>query len=111
MRYRRLGNTYLELSILGFGASSMGDVFGKRDPAVGKRAVAAALDGTLEVRSDWRVSPTGFPFRVVELPGTLSDPQVVAERRPVCDLGALRTPFAAPDGSIDYRCPAEPLAM
>ncbi len=44
MRYRKLGNTDLEVSILGFGASSMGDVFGKRDPADGKRAVAMALD-------------------------------------------------------------------
>ncbi len=44
MRYRKLGNTDLEVSILGFGASSMGDVFGKRDPADGKRAVDLALD-------------------------------------------------------------------
>jgi len=44
MRYRKLGNTGLEVSILGFGASSMGDVFGKRDPAEGKLAVALAID-------------------------------------------------------------------
>jgi NAD(P)H-dependent flavin oxidoreductase YrpB (nitropropane dioxygenase family) len=81
------------------------------DPALKRRVISATLDGSLDVRSDWRVSPTGFPFRVVELEGTLSDPQVVAQRRPVCDLGALRTPFAAGDGTIDYRCPAEPLAM
>lgn len=77
-----------------------------------KQAVlTAAAEGTLQVRSDWRASPTGFPFRVVELDGTLSDPAVVAQRRPVCDLGALRTPFARADGTIDYRCPSEPLAM
>jgi L-galactose dehydrogenase len=44
MRYRQLGNTDLEVSILGFGASSMGDVFGKRDPADGKRAVEIAIE-------------------------------------------------------------------
>ena len=44
MRYRKLGNTDLEVSILGFGASSMGDVFGRRDPADGRRAVDMALD-------------------------------------------------------------------
>ena len=76
-----------------------------------QRSIAAASDGSLVVRSDWRISPTGFPFRVVELPGTLSDPDVVAQRRPVCDLGALRSPFVRPDGAVDYRCPAEPLAM
>jgi NAD(P)H-dependent flavin oxidoreductase YrpB (nitropropane dioxygenase family) len=73
--------------------------------------VSAAVAGTLEVRSDWRASPTGFPFRVVELPGTLSDPAVAGARRAVCDLGALRTPFKRPDGEVDYRCPAEPAAM
>lgn len=76
-----------------------------------RSVITAALDGTLEVRSDWRASPTGFPFRVVELPGTLSDPDVVEARKAVCDLGALRSPFKRPDGQIDYRCPAEPLAM
>ena len=70
--------------------------------------IAAAVDGTLAVRSDWRASPTGFPFRVVELDGTLSDPEVAAARRAVCDLGALRSPFARPDGTVDFRCPAEP---
>ncbi len=44
MRYHQLGKTGLELSILGFGASSMGGVFGKRDPEEGKRAVAMAMD-------------------------------------------------------------------
>jgi L-galactose dehydrogenase len=45
MKYRPLGKTGLNVSILGFGASSMGDVFGKRDPEVGKQAVAAAIAG------------------------------------------------------------------
>jgi NAD(P)H-dependent flavin oxidoreductase YrpB (nitropropane dioxygenase family) len=67
--------------------------------------------GSLDVRSDWRVSPTGFPFRVVELEGTLSDPAVAAARKAVCDLGALRSPFRNAKGRIDYRCPAEPLPM
>jgi NAD(P)H-dependent flavin oxidoreductase YrpB (nitropropane dioxygenase family) len=76
-----------------------------------RQAVAAIAAGTFSVRSDWRASPTGFPFRVAELPGTLSDPEVVASRAPVCDLGALRTPFVREKGGIDYRCPAEPVAM
>ena len=76
-----------------------------------ERVVTGAVDGTLDVRSDWRASPTGFPFRVVELDGTLSDPAIAGKRKAVCDLGALRTPFKRDDGTIDYRCPAEPLAM
>lgn len=69
-------------------------------------AVAAGED--IAVRTDWRVSPTGFPFKVVDLHGTLSDPAVAATRPPVCDLGALRSPYRREDGDIGYRCPAEP---
>lgn len=65
--------------------------------------------GTLEVRTDPLASPTGFPFKVARLPGTLSDPAVVAERPRLCDLGYLRTPFVRDGGAVGYRCPAEPL--
>ena len=67
-----------------------------------------ALRGDLLVRADWRVSPTGFPFRVAELPGTLTDPEIAAARQPVCDLGVLRSAYRRPDGRVDFRCPAEP---
>ncbi len=45
MLYRTLGNTNLSVSVLGFGASPLGDVFNTTDPAEGKRAVRAAIDG------------------------------------------------------------------
>lgn len=64
--------------------------------------------GDTRVHADWRVSPTGFPFRVLDVDGTLSDPAVQAERRKVCDLGVLRSPYRTAGGEIDYRCPAEP---
>jgi hypothetical protein len=32
-------------------------------------------------------------------------------REPLCDLGHLRTAFRREDGRVDYRCPAEPVAM
>jgi len=64
--------------------------------------------GDIEVRSDWRVSPTGFPFRVLQMAETLSDPAVVEARTAVCDLGMLRSAYVAPDGKVGYRCPAEP---
>ncbi|HVW09004.1 MAG TPA: aldo/keto reductase [Bryobacteraceae bacterium] len=44
MTRRKLGKTDLEVSILGFGASPLGDVFGETDPAEGKRAVHLAID-------------------------------------------------------------------
>jgi hypothetical protein len=39
----------------------------------------------------------------------LSDETVYDDRRRVCDLGALRVPYQTENGSIGYRCPAEPL--
>ena len=44
MRYRELGKTGAKLSILGFGASPLGDVFEKTDAGEGRRAVHAAID-------------------------------------------------------------------
>jgi threonine dehydrogenase-like Zn-dependent dehydrogenase len=45
MEYRKLGNTGLEVSILGFGASSLGGVFHQVDPEACVKTVWAALDG------------------------------------------------------------------
>ncbi|MBL8116805.1 MAG: aldo/keto reductase [Anaerolineae bacterium] len=44
MEYRQLGQTGLKLSILGFGASGLGDVFGNIDESDGIRAVHTAID-------------------------------------------------------------------
>ncbi|MBW5449082.1 aldo/keto reductase [Cohnella sp. CFH 77786] len=44
MKYRKLGRTGLDVSILGFGASSLGSVFRETDDREGIRAVHAALD-------------------------------------------------------------------
>ncbi|MCP4966758.1 MAG: nitronate monooxygenase, partial [bacterium] len=78
-------------------------------PDLKKEITSQVADGTVEVISDWRASPTGFPFRIVQIAGTLSDETVYDERRRVCDLGALRMPYKTENGSIGYRCPAEPL--
>ena len=60
------------------------------------------------------VSPTGFPFKVVQLAGTLADETVYTDRRRLCDLGFLRQrglSKADADGSrhLFQRCPAAPL--
>jgi NAD(P)H-dependent flavin oxidoreductase YrpB (nitropropane dioxygenase family) len=70
--------------------------------------LAQSAEGHVSVRTDPRASPTGMPFKVVEVPGTLADPAVYAARTRRCDVGYLRRPFRAADGSIGYRCPAEP---
>ena len=68
-------------------------------------------DGTLSVRTDPSASPTGFPFKVVQLPGTIADPERYRARPRLCDLGHLRVPFVRPDGGVGYRCPGEPVTM
>jgi NAD(P)H-dependent flavin oxidoreductase YrpB (nitropropane dioxygenase family) len=76
-----------------------------------RRVLESLLSGDAPaVHTDWRVSPTGFPFKVVDVDGTLSDPDVVDQRPRVCDVGALRTPYRKDDGTLGYRCPAEPVA-
>jgi len=59
-------------------------------------------------------SPTGFPFKVAQLGGTLAEDAVYADRRRVCDLGFLRQRGLSKtdaDGSrhLFQRCPAAPL--
>ncbi len=44
MEYRNLGKTSLRVSVVGFGASPLGDVFGTTDPSEGLRAVQLAID-------------------------------------------------------------------
>lgn len=78
-------------------------------PAVRSPMVTQLVEGRLAVRTDPLASPTGFPFKVVSLPGTLSDPRLAAGRPRLCDLGYLRVPFERRPGRVGYRCPAEPV--
>jgi nitronate monooxygenase len=71
------------------------------------QVIAAVSQGHVPVRTDPRASPTGFPFKVVDVPGTLADERVAGERARTCDLGYLRTPYRMADGKVGYRCPAE----
>jgi NAD(P)H-dependent flavin oxidoreductase YrpB (nitropropane dioxygenase family) len=75
-----------------------------------REAVLAEItQGTLEVRTEPKTSATGFPFKVVEINGTATDPDVYNARDRKCDLGYLRSPFLRPDGGIGYRCSGEPI--
>ena len=77
-------------------------------PDLRRRIVRAALSGEASVFTDPLASPTGFPFKVARLPGSLSEAGVYAGRRRRCDLGFLREVYQRPDGRVGYRCPAEP---
>jgi NAD(P)H-dependent flavin oxidoreductase YrpB (nitropropane dioxygenase family) len=65
-------------------------------------------DGTLEVRTRPFASPTGFPFKMANAEGSVFDDDVFHARTRTCDIGLLRKAYRKDDGSIGYRCPAEP---
>jgi nitronate monooxygenase len=72
-------------------------------------AIRQALAGAGTVYTDPVASPTGYPFKVLGLPGTLADEAVYAARERICDLGYLRHLYRREDGTVGYRCPAEPV--
>jgi nitronate monooxygenase len=79
------------------------------EPELKRAAIRASRAGTAHVFTDPVASPTGFPFKVVAMPGTLSEPAVYAARERLCDLGYLRQLYRRSDGSLGYRCPGEPV--
>ena len=74
-----------------------------------QQVIELSREGKARVFTDPLASPTGFPFKVVQLPGTLSDNDANAGRARLCDLGYLRHAYRKPDGKVGYRCPAEPV--
>jgi nitronate monooxygenase len=80
------------------------------DPDLKTQTCALALAGTARVLTDPLASPTGFPFKVLQMPATLSDPDVYIHRPRLCDVGYLRQAYRESDGTIGYRCAAEPVA-
>ncbi|MEO6060516.1 MAG: nitronate monooxygenase [Thermoflexales bacterium] len=78
-------------------------------PALKKSVLGQVFDEAAQVFTSPNASPTGFPFKVVSVPGTMSDPEVYAARNRICDLGFLRVIVKNEDGTLNYRCPAEPV--
>jgi nitronate monooxygenase len=65
-----------------------------------------AARGEVDVITDPRASPTGYPFKVVRW---LGDEATLPARTRTCDLGYLRTAYRGENGRIGFRCPAEPV--
>lgn len=77
-------------------------------PEYREQMLDAARNGNLRVRTDHLASPTGFPFKVVELPGTVGEQSTYEARPRLCDLGYLRSSHIDDAGKVTYRCAAEP---
>ncbi|MFQ5568757.1 MAG: nitronate monooxygenase [Rhodothermales bacterium] len=79
-------------------------------PAESKRTLIRKIhEGSVAVRTDGRISSTGFPFKVVELEGTLGMQEHFSERIRICDLGYLQQAYVDGKDRLQVRCPAEPV--
>ena len=70
--------------------------------------VNALAKKDLDVFTDPVASPTGFPFKVLNLENTLSEEEINENRPRACSLGYLRDMYQKPDGSMGFRCASEP---
>jgi len=66
------------------------------------------VSGEFKAITDCRASPTGFPFKLIILEGSITDLDRPKRER-ICDLGYLRQPFRDHKGHVRYRCAAEPV--
>ena len=60
-------------------------------------------DQTLEVITDFRASPTSYPFKRVDVKAN-----ACADACRACDLGYLRHFYEKKDGTLGHRCPSSP---
>lgn len=77
------------------------------DDQTRKDILKTLAQGDMDVFTDPVASPTGYPFKVLELKNTLSDDKVYAQRPRLCSLGYLRSAYMDDNRKIGYRCPAE----
>ncbi|MBI5950228.1 MAG: nitronate monooxygenase [Chloroflexi bacterium] len=91
-------------------AFSLCNESGMRDD-LKKSLLRKVLDEAAEVFTSPFTSPTGFPFKVAQLEGTLSEKELYEKRPRICDLGFLRILYKREDGSVGYRCASEPVDM
>lgn len=79
------------------------------DPSVKRLLRRLGFNDLLQVETNMKASPTGFPFKVASLPGTLSQKEVYNSRERCCDQCGLVKLYLKSNGEIGYRCSAEPI--
>lgn len=74
-----------------------------------RRVIEKVVRGEVSVFTDPLASASGYPFKIVQLEESLSEPEVYDGRQRLCDLGYLRAAYKRSDGSVGFRCPGEPI--
>ena len=80
------------------------------DGRLRQKIIDQIRSSSVTISTSLRASPTGYPFKVASVDGTISDRKIYAARERKCDLGFLREAYVRPDGALGYRCAAEPVA-
>ncbi len=78
-------------------------------PEIKEMVIHGWLNGNIEVKTDFRASPTGYPFKLAHWRNGAAAPAHYADRQRMCDLGYLRRFYSDGGETLRYRCPAEPL--
>ena len=101
---------------LGKGASGIqiGSLFALSEESGIETKIKAQLieelkKGNILVETDFRSSPTGFPFKVARINGTISESDFYEKRPRICDAGYLRHFKINDKGRIIGLCPSEPI--
>lgn len=81
------------------------------EETIKRKVIDLAKSGLVNIKTDCRASASNFPFKVLELDGSLSGDEEYSDRRRICDLGFLREAFKRDDGAVGFRCPGEPEAL
>lgn len=77
-------------------------------PSLRLSIINAVKGRNIKIFTDPKASPTGFPFKIVRHPGTLSDAERYGARKRICDLGYLRSPYVDEKGELVFLCEAAP---
>jgi nitronate monooxygenase len=72
-------------------------------PEIKQEIIEQYFSGKLNVITDFRASPTDYPFKIVDVKANSG-----ADACRACDLGYLRHIYEKDDGSLAYRCPSAP---
>jgi nitronate monooxygenase len=92
----------------------LGSIFATCDesgllPHIRQDIIDRYLRDDLTIRTDFTASPTGFPFKVVEIEGTIGNAPIYEKRGRICDMGYLRDMYSIDEKKVGYRCASEPI--
>jgi len=72
-----------------------------------EKILSLVAAGKAAVTTHVQASPTGFPFKLLNMEGTAAQDEVYQQRKRRCNVGCLRIPYEKDSGDLGYRCPAE----